>query len=125
MSHLDARTGEEALLAEGSSPAVCVFPVGEAMADYCPASCSGASGCPEGGSEYLMTMHDAGYNGWGSIGYVVHKHDAGNVGGQEVGSGTLAAGHMAPLAASGSRARGKRFEVPVEKPCRTCVESTC
>ena len=91
----DPQSGALVIAASGGGPAVCTFPVGGGVEEYCPAGCvdETADNCNDA-DQYVMAMTDAGWNGWGFVGYRVHKHDAAGEAGEEIRAGTLAMGHF-------------------------------
>mmetsp|Transcript_10562 Transcript_10562/g.32528 ORF Transcript_10562/g.32528 Transcript_10562/m.32528 type:complete len:1099 (+) Transcript_10562:371-3667(+) len=95
----DRKTGElaDAPAAAGGAPSVCTFAVGEGSNEYCPAGCAPSTKeldeCAADDT-YEMELFDAGFNGWGFVGYSVHAHDTNGKHGEVVKEGTLAAGHF-------------------------------
>ena len=91
----DAVSSAMDVAASGGGPSVCTFPVGRGAERYCPAGCveERAPKCDDD-DQFVMILHDAGFNGWGAIGYSVHAHDSGGERGEAVREGTLALGHM-------------------------------
>ncbi|KAH8064432.1 hypothetical protein JL722_1302 [Aureococcus anophagefferens] len=81
----DPQSGALVIAASGGGPAVCTFPVGGGVEEYCPAGCvdATAANCNDA-DQYVMAMTDAGWNGWGFVGYRVHKHDAAGEAGEEI-----------------------------------------